>query len=67
LPYTGANIDRLLEIAFGAILLGALLLVAVARRRRVGTATAAAVVPRFVLAERTVWTQWRPGSPDGQR
>jgi hypothetical protein len=67
LPYTGANIDRLLEIAFGAILLGALLLLAVGRRRRFGAAKATAVVPAFVPAERTVWTQLRPGSPDGHR
>jgi hypothetical protein len=64
LPYTGANIDRLLEIALGAILLGGLLLLAVGRRRRTYTAKATVTVPGFLLAERPVWSQWRSGPPN---
>jgi hypothetical protein len=65
LAYTGENVERLLGIALGSILLGGLLLLAVGRRRRFGDTKANAVVLAFVPAERSVWAQWRkPGSPD---
>jgi hypothetical protein len=67
LPYTGENIERLLEMSLGAILLGGLLLLAVGRRRRFGS-TRTPFVPGFAIAETPVWTQWRrPGPLHGRR
>lgn len=61
LPFTGADIEQLAAIGGGAILIGAVL---VRRsRRRAHAAAAVAPVPGLVLAEKTVWSQWRSGSP----
>lgn len=62
MPYTGANIDRLLEIAFGAILLGGLLLFPVGRRRRIRSGWVTSLGPGLVLADEQVWSQWRSRS-----
>jgi hypothetical protein len=59
LPYTGANIDRLLEIAFGAILLGGLLLFPTGRRRRTRSGRVTTLGPGLVLANEQLWSQWR--------
>ncbi|MGA2035996.1 MAG: LPXTG cell wall anchor domain-containing protein [Acidimicrobiales bacterium] len=60
LPFTGADIEQLAAIGGGAILIGGLL---VRRRRRTNVAATAATITGFVPADRTVWSQWRSGSP----
>jgi len=60
LPFTGADIEQLAAIGGGAVLIGGLLVV---RSRRRANAAVTGSSDGLVLAEKTVWSQWRSGSP----
>jgi hypothetical protein len=60
LPFTGADIEQMVGIGGGAILVGALL---VRRRRRANGLAAASTTSGSVVGDTTVGSQWRPDSP----
>ena len=67
LASTGASIERLLQIALGAILLGVLLMLPIGRRRvSAAAATSRSAAPGLMMADRIVWSQWRSGPPNGR-